>query len=336
MLDEFSSLGGVAHNVDQRLGCFGNGIFPIDPTEPILIKVPEHLLIDDKYLLLDGQDLVVSPEAGVSEEISSFHARYQKYFSWGADGRNHVETFETGLKGLSDSLISKLLHLKLLNLATRHKGEPEEVLRERFMQSRRINYHDRKVIMPIIELINHNSRSPSYEFKSGIQYHGNFTDEVTVKYSSSSDAILRFINYGFAHNEPSAFCLPTYFKSGKGLSIEIHNEYGRSEVIDGLPLPIVERQGHLIRLSHLRLGIELMPRLPRLIFRKVLSELAEDKVDEIFDRIRNANLLALCDLMELTEGVDSAICKELRKAILFQIRALSHCYGVRNDLIEKK
>ena len=88
MLDEFRALGGKAENVEQRRGRYGNGLFPVDPEQSIHITVPEHLLIDSEHLVLEGEALVVSPSIEVTLDARGFIARYQKYFSWGAEGRN--------------------------------------------------------------------------------------------------------------------------------------------------------------------------------------------------------------------------------------------------------
>ena len=72
--------------------------------------------------------------------------------------------------------------------------------------------------------------------------------------------------------------------------------------------------------------------MPRTLLRKALSDLPVEAVDELFERIRNANLVELLNLLELSEGVNTPIGIEFRRALLFQLRALTHCYGVRTDL----
>lgn len=333
MIDDFRNLGGVADNVEQRRGQFGNGLFPIDPEKPIHLEVPEQLLIDDRFYILQGDELVVDPESGIAPEIAKFIAGYQQSFSWGADGRKHTEAFESSWKSMPADLIGRLKQLKLLNLNERHKGDWSNVLRQRFLQSRRIVYNERRVIMPIIELINHNARSKGYDIKNGIRVQGNYSDEITVCYSATSDAIIRFINYGFASSEPTAYSLPTAYKSDIGFTIQIGQEPGSFEKRDKLPLPKLEKKSEkLTYLSHLRLGIERMPRMPKTMLRKTLSDLPPEKTDELFDRVRNANIVALTDLLETTDGSDQDFVKEFRRALRFQLKALAYCYGVRNDI----
>jgi len=333
MLDEFRSLGGVAQNVEQRIGQYGNGIFPIDPSEPIAIEIPEPLLVDVDQIVLDGEDLVVKPESAIANAARDFFARYQKHFSWGAEGRKNVDSFESALKTLPEPLLAKMRQLTLLNLEARHQGQWIEVLRRRFLDSRKINYHERAVSMPIIELINHCAHSPGYSIGQGIKVAGTFDAEVTVNYSATCDSLRRFLNYGFANLEPYAYSLPLHVNIKDIGVIVVSSDVTSIRQVDGLGVPKVELENQRRVISHLRLALEKAPRMPRTMLRKALSDLPETVVDELFERFRNANLSELCNLLELCEGVNTPIGSELRRALLLQLRALTHCFGVRTDLV---
>ena len=54
MLGEFRALGGVADNVRLGYGPFGRGIFPIDTTRPVSIRIPEDLLLPIEHAVIDG------------------------------------------------------------------------------------------------------------------------------------------------------------------------------------------------------------------------------------------------------------------------------------------
>lgn len=329
MLDEFRRLGGIADNVEQRQGQYGNGVFPIDAGKPVEIYVPDRLLLDADQYVLQGDDLVVNPELDVSDEVRDFLNRYQQQFSWGADGKKGSARFEQALTELPVALLAKLKQMRLLNLEARHIGEWSEVVRQRFLQSRRINYHDRKVSMPIIELINHGAHSPGYIIKEGIRFKGQFEDEVTVNYSPTSDALLRFMTYGFANHEPRAYSLPVHLKFGEGQTLVVAYDLGGIEHVKGVPMPKIERDGARIRMSHLILAAERTPRMPRTVFREALSEVPAEVADELFERVRGFNQQVLCDLLDLAEGYDTEIVKTLRQAVRNQLRALSHAFGVR-------
>lgn len=331
MLADFRCLGGVANNVEQRQGLFGNGLFPIDPAQPIEIAIPDRLLIDTDHLMLEGDELVVSPALTTPDDVRVFIARYQQHFSWGADGRSGVAAFESALKTLPEPLLTRMRQTHLLNFEARHKGPWPEVLRRRFLASRQIGYHTRKVSMPIIELINHAPVSPGYAINDGIQYKGQFADEITVNYSPTSDALQRFLNYGFASPELQAYSLPMHLKLPDGGTVHIGVNAGEVELKDKLPVPKVMIEGNRRRLAHLRLGMARTPRLPRTLLRLALPELPTAQVDELFDRIRHANQQTLCDLLELAEGADTPIAREFRRSMRFQLKALSHSFGVRPD-----
>jgi len=329
MLEDFRALGGVADNIEQRSGEHGNGIFAIDPKKPIAIKVPDSLLVDEDHLVLEQGQLVVAEEAGVSADISNFIANYQRHFSWGADGKKNIDTFESGLAELPVALLDQLKKLLLVSLELRHKGNWEDVLRRLFLQSRRINYQQRKVSMPIMELINHSSTGRNFDIGDGIGFGGEFDGEVYVNYSSASDALQRFLIYGFANQEPRAISLPMSCAIGKNTRVKIATDAKKVERVDNLILPELKTNGEEQILSFLLLGVEKMPRLPRTIIRKRFAELPVNAVDEAFDLIRNANQTAMLDLLELLEGVDTPVAQEFRKALMFQLRALTYCFGVR-------
>jgi hypothetical protein len=330
MLDAFRQLGGTASNITQRRGDYGNGIFPIDPAQPIDIHVPDHLLVDSDRLVLDGEDLVVDPAAGVPAEVREFIARYQKYFSWGGDGRSNVEHFERGLQALPDAVSEKLKRLGLLDLARRHEGQWLQVLRRQFLQSRRIRYKDRTVSMPIIELINHSAHSPGYNLKDGIRVSGRFAGEVTVLYSGDADALMRFMSWGFAHPERRAYSLPVRLKLGQE-RILVGRETSKTEKKGSLVLPQVQALDDGWAVSALVVGDQQAPRLPRTLLRKLRPGMPAEATDELFDRIRNANIVALCDLLEAAEEAQGEVGRGLRQAARLQLRTLSHCHGVRPD-----
>lgn len=333
MLADFRQLGGVAENVEQRQGRYGNGLFPIDPERPIRIAVPAQLLVDADQLVLDGADLVVAPDAGVPAEIRAFIGRYQQHYSWGADGAKTVESFERALKSLPDAVLQRLRRYHVLNLAVRQKGDWTEVLRRRFIQSRCIHFHGRRVVMPIIELINHSPLSPGYQIGAGIQFKGKFSGEISVNYSRTSDALMRFFNYGFVSAEPVAFSMPVSLKLNNGKILQIGYDTGRTAPATKLPVPAVSHEGARLRLSHLRIGMEQTPRMPRTLLRKALPDWTEAEVSEVFDRVRSFNLLALTDLLEAVDGLDSDSGRDLRAVLRSQLRGMAHCYGVRADVL---
>ncbi len=332
MLADFRQLGGIADNIEQRRGIYGNGLFPIDPDKPVRIVVPDTLLVNADDLVLDGDHLVVSSGAAVSAEVRDFINRYQRHYSWGADGRKYVDSFETALKELPAAALQRLRKNRVLNLSVRQKGDWNDVLRRRFLQSRCIHYHERRVLMPIIELINHSPRSPGYLIGTGIQFRGKFSDEITVNYSRTSDSLMRFFGYGFSCAEPVAFSLPMSLKIGGDKMLHIGYDTNRVAAGGKIPVPDVKAEGAHLRISHLRIGMEHTPRMPRTLLRKALTDWPDVDADEVFDRVRSFNLLAMTELLELADGLDSDIGRDFRTAVRYQLRGIAHSFGVRPDL----
>ena len=65
-LDEFRAFGGKAENVMQRRGAFGLGLFPIDPSKPVDLLVPDELLVGIELTYLD-QDMILCTLAALDD-----------------------------------------------------------------------------------------------------------------------------------------------------------------------------------------------------------------------------------------------------------------------------
>lgn len=333
MITAFRALGGVADNVVQRQGRYGNGLFPVDPAQPVRIHVPDRLLIDVVYVDQQAGQLVIKAEAPVDSEVRDFFARYQRHYSWGADGRKTAEALESGLKAWPQALLERLAALKLVDLSIRHQGDWDAIVQRSFLQSRRINYCDKKVLMPVLELVNHSSVHTGFNIEVGIGIEGTFEDEVLVNYHPLTDPLHRFLSYGFASPEIVAFSLPLGVPLSASEQVVVGNKVAASRKVGPLPVPETQYRDGKHFLTHVRLGTQGAPRIPKTLFRAALGTVAKELADEAFDRIRNANIVALLELMALAEEDDSPLGKAFRAALRYQLQALSHCYGVREDLL---
>ena len=72
-------------------------------------------------------------------------------------------------------------------------------VQESYFASRRIQYKNKRVIMPIVELANY-GRAAQYELDDGVGISGQFDGEILVRYSFS-DALEIFKHWGFASEE---------------------------------------------------------------------------------------------------------------------------------------
>jgi hypothetical protein len=333
MLQAFRAQGGIADNVEQRKGQYGNGLFPVDPSKPVRLHVPEHLLVDEEHIQRRGDALVLAEHAPVSDELRAFYESYQANFSWGAEGRKGAEAHEQGLRDLPTAVLTLLKKWRLLNLEQRQQVAWDEQVKQSFLQSRRISYKGRKVIMPIIELLNHGVRSGGYRIGEGITVEGLHTDEITVNYQPQSDALKRFLAWGFASQEPMAFSIPLNFEVSQGRRLLVGGQSTEGVIKNRMTLPKRRQESQRDVLSHVRIGSVGMPRLPRTLFRLALPDWPAAQADEVFERICAANLAMLTDLLMALQESDLPAVHALRQSVFYQLKAMSQCHGVRADLL---
>lgn len=320
MLDEFRALGGAAENVCLREGRFGRGLFPIDPSRPIKLHIPESLLVDPKYAQCEGNVFRVSDRATIGARERRFLENYEQNFSWGV---SHQETAD----------LLRMMHEAPPELREALSGSPwlagpsPEAIQERFLAARTIAYQGKTVIMPIVELANH-GHATIYEKHNGVGLSGKFDGEILVRYRHC-DPLLMFGQWGFA--SPEAFALSTPLnvetKSGNlaiGLVEHIGFVPGRNPFF-----PDVAADGRTTTLSFLMLGHKNYPRLPRGIFYRIMREAGLPNPEELFDWIQHLNRTALYRMIAAAEGAVPALGKRVRDVVRYQLEAMSHSYGAR-------
>ena len=331
-LDEFRAFGGKAENVMQRKGAFGLGLFPIDPSKPVDLLVPDKLLVEiDNVELRDG-DVVIKDETGFPEGYPDWFRRYQTHYSWGAEGRENTLAFEEELKALPNNVQTLMKRLGLYNADKRFPGqEPEQELLQRFIQTRCINRKERRVIMPMIDLLNHAPAAKPYDMSGeGIAVNGLYDGEILVKYSVS-DPIRRLIAYGFNAPEPVAFSL--FFRlQHQDLQVIVQGAGGRNPL---QPCKVEMKEGRLVVQQPL-LGASKTPKMPRTLFLQACQGIEGVEANELFEQIQQRNTLALVNLLRELQGIEGDVASKLRNGCLDQLAALSHQFGKRDDLLEKK
>lgn len=321
MLAEFRALGGIADNVVQGSGRFGRGLFPIDPTRPVTLHVPERLLIPARHVRQDGDDLVVAGNSGVDARLSDFFTRFERNFSWGLDGRAGVESFISQIGALPGEA----------KRALGGAGVPTEKFAnagDRFIASRAITVGGERRLMTLIELLNHSASAPGFDTRDGVRVSGVFSGEVLVSYSVT-DSWHRFFTQHFVSDEGRAFSLPCSTPLANGKTLVIGDAFGEKQArADGAVLPILRTDGDRILVSHVLLGDERMPRRPRTIFRALFPALAPDTADEIFQWIASANMRLLVDLLGMLDGHDGEFAVQLRAVLRLQLKGIAHAFGV--------
>ena len=323
LVEDFRRFGGIAENVIQRKGELGLGLFPIDPSQQIELRVPDHLLVKtDNLKLLDGA-VVLKNDRSYPKGFGEWYADFQAHYSWGAEARNSIKRFEDGLKSLSDPLQKTLQNLGLINIQQRFCGINEEQnLFQRFIATRQINRNGQLFLMPMIELVNHSPMQSSWIMDEGsIAIQGQYDEEILVRYSVD-DPLRRCLQYGFNCKELMGFSLRTQL---------IH--YDQKIIVDGginfepmKPCRSSVQNESIIFYKPLLSSFK-SPRIPRTLFRKACRIHNGINPDELFDQIHSINRLLLVGLTRKLQGENNIIAKQLTSACLDQISILSEHLG---------
>ena len=331
-LDEFRSFGGRAENVMQRKGKFGMGIFPIDSSKPIDLFVPLELLVPTDNIELRDEQVAIKDDQNFPEGYSDWFLKYQKNYSWGAEGKESTLSFEKGLKALPENIQNMLQSYGLYNPEVRFPEEDinEEILK-RFINTRCINFKNKTVIMPIIDLVNHAPTSNPYSINDeGIAISGTYDGEVLVRYNIM-DPIRRLFNYGFNAQEMTGFSLRCRFQH-QDHTVIVQGGQSKSPM---QPCKVIFKEDKLIVQQPL-LGSLRTPKLPRTLFVQACDEVEGVNAHELFDQIQQFNTAAFVNIIRELEEVDTETSSFLRTACLNQIVSQSHYFGIREDILNKE
>ena len=324
LLDEFRALGGTADNIRLGHGEFGRGLFPVDPIKPVTIHVPDNLLVAVQDMILTAGALHVDPNAKTGERERAWLNRYQDEFAWGGGAADEVrQVFES-----VGALPAELRHTLLTDYGCGpwFREPSDQLIVERFFQTRTIRHRERPVVMPLIEMANHGDGA-QYEIDQGVALRGNFSGEVLVEYSPL-DSYDYFRNWGFATRRPVAFSLALTGRIDSA-SLKIDERFIGNVSPDQSWIPTIEKNSGNVTLPFLMLGHQRFPRRCKGIFYRLMRDAGYSGFVESFDRIRLANRLHFLDLLLAVEGIDVPIGRTLRTVANHQLRAMSFCYGVR-------
>ena len=324
LIEAFRSFGGIANNVIQREGNFGLGLFPIDPSQPVELRVPNHLLVSTDNLVLLNGAITIKDAGGYPEGFAEWYANFQANYSWGADGRRSIKTFEDGLKSLPDSVQQQFENSGLLTIKRRYPGiNEEQELFQRFIATRQINIKGRNVLMPIIELVNHSPMQSSWVIdQESIAIEGKYDGEILVRYSVG-DSLRRYIQYGFNCKEHTGFSL--------NLTL-IHNNQ-KIMVNGGINFQPFEpntlkTKGNTIIINQPLMSSRETPRMPRQLF-KQMCQGVKINGNEVFDLIHQKNKIILIKIFRQVENLKGSTVDGLKTSLLNQIEVLSYYCGCK-------
>ena len=316
----------------QRKGAFGLGLFPIDPSKTTELFVPDKLLIETDNLEIKNNNIEIIDDANFPQGYSDWFSRYQTFYSWGAEGKENTLAVEEGLKALPDSVLIRLKRHGLYNSEVRFpEKDVEKEIFQRFISTRCIRRKGRRVIMPMIELLNHSPSAKAYDMSGdGIAVGGLHDGEVLVKYSIS-EPLRRFLSYGFNSPEPMAFSLSLAIPH-RGRQIIVQGGGG----INPLKPCKVQQEQNKITISQPLLAASKNPKMPKTLLIQATRNLEDINCDELFDQINQRNTQILIEIIKELQEHKSEMGAKLRNACLDQLEALSHHYGQRDDLLEKE
>lgn len=324
LLDEFRALGGTAENVPLGQGPLGRGVFPIDPAKPVVLHAPENLLINCSDIVFEGGAFRLRADADVGDRERSWIESYEAALSWGDEGAAEVRRIFEAAQALPGDLRIELRDR--FQCGSWFDDMTDEAVQHQFLNSRGIEYHDREVLMPVVELINHGA-GPEIGLANGVTVRGIFPGEVLFRYSDM-DSFGFFWSWGFVIERPLAFSLEM---DGKVESTMLHIDRSFPPVKPGEKqwVPPLHRDASGVSLDHLLIGSVQNPRLPKSIFQKTMRDGGFSALEEPFDVIRYVNSLHFLNLLKALEGIELPMAHSLRTMAHHQLHAMSFCYGHR-------
>ncbi len=332
LLEEFRSFGGRAKNVIQREGPLGLGLFPIDPCQPVDLMVPKSLLVPANNVELRNGAAVIKDDSMFPTGYADWFSRYQASYSWGAEGEDSVTRFETGLKNLPNNVGELLKQLNLYRPEQRLTGKTfQDSMLRRFLNSRCLGRQGKLLVMPVVELVNHSPKATNWQSKpdGSVGVSGQHDGEVLVKYSNA-DPLRRLMGYGFNVQEPLGFSLSLKLRH-RGQSVEVKGGGGRH----WFQPPTLEQDNKGLVIQQPLLGCQDHPRMPLTLFLSACQTVSRPDGQELFERIHQANTLALVELLRRLDAVPEEIASLLRLGCLNQLTALSHHIGHRAELLPR-
>jgi len=328
MLTVFRALGGTADNICLRHGERGRGIFPVDPGRPIAIHIPENLLIKlSDIRFVDGK-FRMKPETKATPAEIAFFEHYENNFSWEGGGRTETERVFEQAQTLPQSLRHKLK--AEYPLGNWFDDATDVLVQRQFLASRCISHGDDTVVMPILELVNHDPDAKIANHYGGptdsISYRGVFSGEVLGRYGDV-DPFGFFAGWGFACPQQQAFSVSLGINQG---TLRVGRDLQSLSQETPFWIPNLIREENAVKLQFLMIGNKRYPRMCRGIFNKVTKELKLPNPEETFDLIREANMRFITKLMSEIEDAEGPMAQTLRRVVRYELDALSSCFGVRD------
>ena len=324
MLQDFRTLGGVADNVRIGTGARGRGIFPIDSTLPISLRIPASLMIGVADTQLRNGELVVRLGAARKRE-TKFFDEYQRAFGWSAGAYDDALAQQRAWHELPEEIVTCLRAICAADVLEKRFDAPSpESALSSFGRSRGFHYDGRARFIPVIELVNHQSTANGFVVRDYVGVEGTFPDEVLVSYDQLFDAMSVALSWGFFEEANCANSLGMELGYPDGMQLAIGRSFNKNRVSGGLVFPNAEINRNVIKLPFLALGNIANPTAPRTVFREVMRpRMTGDEADRIFNGIVDVNNKQLTNLLELASTCDSPVARVLGYAAEHQLKLIA-------------
>lgn len=325
MLEAFRALGGAAENIAPQNGGFGRGLVAVNPAEPVLLRVPQNLLIPvDDIECTDGR-FGLSESSAVPDSERLFFENYQETFSWGAGGKSQSAALVSGLNALP-ATVRELLTAEF-GFAELLEGDFASRLQAWLLRSRAAPWRGGYVIAPVLELANRSAEGLRYERGKHLQIQGYVRNEILIRYGEE-DACSIYCQFGIAERQPAAFSLPMRVRC-EGGEIVLDRNLNDAVMRGRDRIPRATLDGRVLTLSFMMLGHRKVPRMARGSFRMLMREAGMVEADEVFDRIVRFNALKFIKLLRALEPYEGDWISNLRKIARYQLEAMSCSIGSR-------
>lgn len=324
LLMEFRALGGVADNIRLGEGSLGRGLFAIDASKPILIRVPENLLVTSSDIVFERDVLKIADDARIGTRERRFVEDYHAHLSWNGGGRTEIEQVLLSAQELPDDLRHRLQGE--FRCGSWFADYSPALVQKRFISSRAIAFKGRSVLMPVLDLANHGAGNV-FEVDDDISLRGAVKDEVLTRYADI-DSYGVFLSWGFACMQPQAMSIELMGRVGDA-QVKIDRELDALETANGVCMPERVSESGSIKLNFLMTGNRQYPRLCRGIFYKIMREAGLSGYEEAFDRILHTNRMHFLGLLAAVDDVRGSMAQTLRHMARYQLETMSFSFGVR-------
>ena len=325
LLDEFTSLGGIADNICQRVGEYGRGVFPVDSSRMVKIMTPKNLLVKADNLCIDGDYVVIKDGSGYTAEEITFLELYWNYYSWGNGGNNDSTSFLKFIVSLEEPIKKQLLASGFVDETLLSYREDNDCLLKRFVSERSVKFEDQSVLAPVWEFVNHSSFAPPLR----VTPYGVETppmeprsEEILFKYGEKNSPMSMWKKYGFACECVVAYSIPFNINIGnQALSVRCAGRLG----FDPKEETSFSIDGDVLSIKSLPVGC-LSNALPRENFKSTLSSvgLSADVANRLFPKIREVNIKARRDLINALQESGSGAKAQLYKALMYEIELIQN------------